>query len=59
MAEVSRVIAVIEPSQGQKSPEVELRLAAADVLTIDEPIATEARAVPTISDLLAEAEPVV
>lgn len=59
MVEVSQAIVVTEPSQGQKSPEVELRPATTNVLMADDPIATEVQGVLTVFDLLAETEPTV
>lgn len=48
----------METSHLQKSQEVEPRPDTVDVLMADEPVATEAQAMPTISDLLAEAGPI-
>lgn len=56
MVEVSQAIVVTEPSQGQKSPEVELQPATTNVLMADDPIATEVQGVLTVFDLLAETE---
>lgn len=59
MAEVTQAIATMDASSVQKSPEVEPRQNTTNVLMTDEPVATKAQAVSTVSNLLAEAEPVV
>lgn len=59
IAELTQAIATMDASPLQKSPEVEPRPNTTNVLMTNEPVATEAQAVSTISDLLAEAEPVV